>query len=1245
MNIFDAHISGSLSVSGSSDFSGDLNVSGIISGSFVGDGSSITNIPASGVTGLNLTQIADNSVTASISQTNGLRVNTNSEITGALKVTGTIYSNGQGLISGSSQLTGSYDQRYVLSGSITQTTWDNIANKPNDIVSGSVQVSITGTTGYETFSGSISNSINNLSSSVASDNSTQNNRLNSIESTTGSLNTFSSSIDTTIKNKLNTESVISGSVQVLITGTTGYSTFSSSISDSFNGLSSSVVSTTNALSSSITSTINSLSSSIGLTTNGLSSSITDTSSSISTSIGLISSSITSTINSLSSSVSSSIGSISASIATTTFGLNTTITNTSSSISTSISDLSGSITTINNTQNNRIGSLETESGSIRTDFNSYTSSNNSTNTTQNSRLTSVESSTGSLNSFTSSINTTIKDKMNADGVLSGSITFDISTVPGFSGLTESVSGSISSSVNQLSGSLTLTVTNLSSSLTNTDESQNARITTIESRYATTGSNSFVGTQNITGSLIISQNLTVLGSSSIVYATSSQMIVEDNVIILNASTPAERFAGIQVYDSGSNGEVTASLFWDGQNNRWIYQNSSEAHYGGAMFIAGPRNTGSLGDEITLTSGRIPKSIGGDHIGDSIISEFSGSIAISGSLIVTGSILSLGTSLVSGSSQISFNGITDKPTLVSGSSQIDHNSTTNYVANQHIDHTTISISAGDGLSGGGTIASNRTISLDTASSTFTTGVKSKLNADGVISGSSQVSFNGISDKPTLVSGSSQIDHNATTNYDSNKHIDHTAVSITAGSGLTGGGDISSTRTINVGAGNGITVNADDIAIDTSSATFTNGVKSKLNTEVVHSGSYLGTATTANLTENSSYLYYTDARVKTKLNAEGVFSGSAQVTGLSNSQLTNSSITIGSTSTSLGGTSTSLAGLTSITSTAFTGSLQGYATSETLATVTGRGASTTNKVTITASGTGGSPLLSLAVSNSTTFVHGQETFAANLTSGQAVINPIGVSGSTKNAGYIGYKYSGTGGSNDNLLTFGHWGADHLMTMNGQGNLVTVGTISGSTIYGTWNGAAIANNYLANSSFYVGTTSISLGRGSASQSLTGVNIDGTAGGETLATVTSRGASTSAALTLSSSALTMSSHYYTLMYSTNDTYVHFYPSGGNSTNYSAVNWRFWTTAGGTKVLRAAGDGTFTWDSSVVKTVANSSYSTTFSSVTSVTVTHNLGTKDVAVFVYDSSDNMFWPSSIVTTSTSVVTVTFASSRSGRVVVVR
>lgn len=51
-----------------------------------------------------------------------------------------------GTVSGSSQLTSSYDTRYVLSGSITQTTWDNIASKPGGIVSGSSQL----TSSYDT---------------------------------------------------------------------------------------------------------------------------------------------------------------------------------------------------------------------------------------------------------------------------------------------------------------------------------------------------------------------------------------------------------------------------------------------------------------------------------------------------------------------------------------------------------------------------------------------------------------------------------------------------------------------------------------------------------------------------------------------------------------------------------------------------------------------------------------------------------------------------------------------------------------------------------------------------------------------------------------------------------------------------------------------------------------------------------------------------------------------------------------
>jgi hypothetical protein len=51
--------------------------------------------------------------------------------------------------------------------------------------------------------------------------------------------------------------------------------------------------------------------------------------------------------------------------------------------------------------------------------------------------------------------------------------------------------------------------------------------------------------------------------------------------------------------------------------------------------------------------------------------------------------------------------------------------------------------------------------------------------------------------------------------RNVDHGSVSITAGAGLTGGGTIAATRTIDVGAGAGITVNANDVAIATDGVT----------------------------------------------------------------------------------------------------------------------------------------------------------------------------------------------------------------------------------------------------------------------------------------------------------------------------------------------------------------------------------------------------------------------------------------------
>lgn len=43
------------------------------------------------------------------------------------------------------------------------------------------------------------------------------------------------------------------------------------------------------------------------------------------------------------------------------------------------------------------------------------------------------------------------------------------------------------------------------------------------------------------------------------------------------------------------------------------------------------------------------------------------------------------------------------------IDHDALTNFVADEHIDHTTVDLTAGEGLTGGGTIATSRTFALD--------------------------------------------------------------------------------------------------------------------------------------------------------------------------------------------------------------------------------------------------------------------------------------------------------------------------------------------------------------------------------------------------------------------------------------------------------------------------------------------------------------------------------------------------------
>ena len=145
----------------------------------------------------------------------------------------------------------------------------------------------------------------------------------------------------------------------------------------------------------------------------------------------------------------------------------------------------------------------------------------------------------------------------------------------------------------------------------------------------------GTSVVSGSMRITGDLTVLGSASFQTVSSSVVKIGDNQIILNTFTPTVRFGGISVIDSGSINE-TGSLWWDSQRNHWLYEHpsSSAAPYNSAILISGPYNTGTLGNEIGLTSNRLTLAVGEDHISSSQIYVDNTTVAIPANLQVTGS-----------------------------------------------------------------------------------------------------------------------------------------------------------------------------------------------------------------------------------------------------------------------------------------------------------------------------------------------------------------------------------------------------------------------------------------------------------------------------------------------------------------------------------------------------------------------------------------------------------------------------------
>jgi len=1011
----------------------------------------------------------------------------------------------------------------------------------------------------------LSSSVGSISSSFSSTNDTQNNRLGSIETTTGSLNLFTSSIDTTIKNKLNTESVVSGSSQISITGTTGYSTFSSSISTSIGALSSSVGTAINGLSSSVATTTNDLSSSIALTTSGLT---------------------------------LSVSSLSSSVATTTSGL-----------SSSIGGLSSSVATTNLGQNNRLDSIEGKTGS----------------------------------------------------------------------------------------------------------------------YATTGSNIFQGNQTITGSLYISQDLIVAGSSSIQHISSSIVNIADNIITVNAQNPALRFGGLAVIDSGSSPQVSGSLLFDAIENEWIFVHQNQASVTSALLIMGPETYNDIGNEIHLTNNKLVKSTIDEHIGDSNITDTGTKVSINsdtevtGTLKVTGviggpTITAIETSTSSlntfTSSLLTAIELTGSNLTVKGNLLVKGTTTNVNTSTLDVDNNLINLNGAGAANAGlrvkdttgvsqlsgsllwdatndywiaGQLGSEQRLvretefntqitrinnvetstgSLNSFTSSINTTIKSKLNSDGVISGSVQVN------------------HNATTNYDANQHVDHTAISISAGSGLSGGGTIAATRTI---------------TLDTGSVHFLDGVKKELNTEGVISGSsqvLSGTGIWSGSSQLPSGVVSGSSQV---LSGTGIWSGSAQLpSGVvsGSSQVLNGttihsgsffngiSVVSGSAQISFNGITDKpalVSGSAQISFSSITDkpTLVSGSAQISFSSITDKPALVSGSAQITLSSTTGYGSVlnqALLTTSSPTFSAVSATTFTGALSGNATtattagaLTSMNISQFTNNSGYItginssavttalgftpynatnpsGYISSITSGNVTTALGFTPYNATNP---SGYISSITSGNVTTALGFTPYN-ATNPSGYITGISFanvsakpttisgYGITDAITTGN-IGSQSVSYASTAGSA--DTIDGVGFRNTGSNSAIaanTLDSNGMT----YVTDVdgSSTNLT--------GNSTDgalYSQIYSSSWQHQiygdYRTGIMYVRGKNNGTWQS--WKRVALSS-STTFSSVSSLTFTHNLGTANVTAQVFDTNGDMFFPSNIRVSSTQVI-VTFASARSGRLVV--
>ena len=707
MNIFDAHISGSLSVSSSAEIQGDLTVLGIINANISGT-----------TTNASTASFAPRyTLTSSFYAFTGDTSNKFTSIETSTSSLNTFTSSANGRLNSIEAVTGSISSLNTYTGS-------------NNTVIGTLQTS--------------TSSLNTFTSSADG-------RLNSIETSTGSLNTYTSSNTTNI-NAIHTSTSSLNSytssnttnINAIHTSTASLNSFTSSAGGrltSIEGVTGSVASlnTYTGSNNTIIGTLQTATSSLNSYT-----------SSNTTNINAIHTA-TSSLNSYTSSNTSNINAIH----TSTSSLNT-FTSSAGGRLTSLESASGSIRTDFNTftssASGRLTALETASSSL----NSYTSSNTTT-------INALNTSTASLNSFTNSVNTGL-EFTGSNVTVKGNL-----LVKGLTTTVESTTISLSDNIIQLNGTgatnagivvrdATASTFTSGSFLWDTandkwiagplgsedDVVLKTASQALTNKTISGASNTLsnIGNSSLTNSSIsIAGNSTSLGGS----ISAATILTSTGVWSGSAQLPSGVISGSAQLPSGTVSGSSQISFNGISDKPTLVSGSSQITFLSISSIPSGLVSGSSqvlsGTGIWSGSAQLPSGV---VSGSSQVLNGSGvwsgsaqlpSGVVSGSSQITyGSVSGIPSGIVSGSSQVSFNGITDKPTLVSGSSQITYGSLT-------------------GIPSG----------IVSGSSQITYGSISGIPS-GIVSGSSQVSFGGLSGVPSgLVSGSSQVTLSSTTGFGS--------------------------------------------------------------------------------------------------------------------------------------------------------------------------------------------------------------------------------------------------------------------------------------------------------------------------------------------------------------------------------------------------------------------------------------------------------------------------------------------------